>query len=214
MLQVTPKVKEDLDSSTAPTVNDLPRHVREAGGEDALGVQKTAPSLRPPHKTNQPTFPASTAGQRRQTRGPAILGEATFRGMIAVDGIINGQPGGSGGSMNLRQHGTTLVGTEPELNGEITFVDMIRVNGHIAGSVHSRKGTLIVDQTARVEANVEVAIAIIAGVVSGDIVAHQRVELAPSAKIYGNIWTRSLAIQNGAIFEGVCQRLEDESTRF
>jgi cytoskeletal protein CcmA (bactofilin family) len=132
--------------------------------------------------------------------------------MIAVDGIISGQPGGSGGSMNLRQHGRTFVGTEPELSGEITFVDMIRVNGHIAGSVQSRKGTLIVDQAGRVDANVEVAIAVIAGVVSGDIVAHKRVELAPSAKIYGNIWTRSLVIQNGAIFEGACQRLGDEKT--
>jgi cytoskeletal protein CcmA (bactofilin family) len=130
--------------------------------------------------------------------------------MIAVDGIINGQPGNSGGSTSLRQHNRTCFGSDAELNGEITFIDMIRVNGHIAGSVHSKKGTLIVDTAARVDANVDVAVAVIAGTVTGDIVAHQRVELAPSAKIYGNIWTRSLAIQSGAIFEGVCQMLEDK----
>ena len=112
--------------------------------------------------------------------------------------------------MSVKQHNRTVFDAEPELNGEIRFVDMIRVIGHIAGSVHSKKGTLIVDTAARVDANVDVAIAVISGTVSGDIVAHQRVELAPSAKIYGNIWTRSLAIQSGAIFEGVCQMLDDK----
>ena len=213
MLQVTPKVKKDRDSRAAPAANILPLPARETAASDNVGVQKlvnTLPASQP--GSNQSLFPGSTVteGQRLQTRVPVILGEATFRGMIPVDGIISGQPGSSGGAMSLRQHGRTFFGTDPELNGEITFVDMIRVNGHIAGSVHSRKGTLIVDQTARVDANVDVAIAVIAGIVTGDIVAHQRVELAPSAKIYGNIWTRSLAIQSGAIFEGVCQRLEDE----
>jgi len=167
----------------------------------------------PQRKSNQPIFPgtAVTDSQRLQTRVPAVLGEATFRGMLAVDGLVSGQPGHNGGATTVRQHGRSFFGSEPEFNGEISFVDMIRVNGHIAGSVQSRKGTLIVDTAARVDANVEVAIAVISGTVTGDIVAYQRVELAPSAKIYGNIWTRSLAIQNGAIFEGVCQILKDDT---
>jgi cytoskeletal protein CcmA (bactofilin family) len=212
MLQVTPKVKEDRDSRAAPPANALPRPALETVASDGAGVQKLVNPLPASiHKSNQPLASGSSVaeGQRRQTRVPAILGEVTFRGMIAVDGIVSGQPGSSG-STSLRQHGRTVFGTEPELNGEITFVDMIRVNGHIAGSVHSKKGTLIVDQAARVDANVDVAIAVIAGIITGDIVAHQRVELAPSAKIYGNICTRSLVIQGGAIFEGVCQRLEDD----
>jgi cytoskeletal protein CcmA (bactofilin family) len=62
---------------------------------------------------------------------------------------------------------------------------------------------------ARVDANVEVAVAVIGGVVNGDIVAHQRVELGPEARINGNIWTQSIAIQPGAIFEGVCRMLQN-----
>lgn len=99
---------------------------------------------------------------------------------------------------------------EPEFSGAISFRDMIRVNGHIAGSICSQKGTLIVDISARVDANVSVAVAVIGGTVNGDIVAHQRVEIGPNAKIYGNIWTRSIEIKHGAIFEGICTMIADE----
>ena len=85
---------------------------------------------------------------------------------------------------------------------------MVRVNGHIAGTIYSQKGTLIVDTHAKVEANVEVAVAVINGTVHGDIVAQERVEIGPLAKIYGNIRTRSIGIKDGAIFDGVCTMIE------
>jgi cytoskeletal protein CcmA (bactofilin family) len=87
---------------------------------------------------------------------------------------------------------------------------MVRVNGHIAGTVYSKKGTLIVDISARVDGNVDVAVAVIGGIVNGDIVAHQRVEIGPRGRIYGNIWTRSIEIKNGALFEGICTMIPEE----
>jgi cytoskeletal protein CcmA (bactofilin family) len=130
--------------------------------------------------------------------------------MIPVDGIVCGQPGANGGALSVRQRGRTSFGSDPELNGEINFRDMLRVNGHIAGTVYSKKGTLIVDTAAQIDADVEVSIAVIGGTVNGDIVAHERVEVGPTAKIYGNIWTHSLEIKSGAIFEGVCQMIDDK----
>jgi cytoskeletal protein CcmA (bactofilin family) len=97
---------------------------------------------------------------------------------------------------------------QPELDGIITFRDMLRVIGYIAGKVHSEKGTLIIDESARVDADLEVGVALISGCVRGDIVAHQKVEIGPNAKIYGNIWTKSIEIKNGAIFEGLCKMIE------
>ena len=87
---------------------------------------------------------------------------------------------------------------------------MVRVYGHIAGTVHSETGTLLVDVSAIVNAHVDVAVALINGTVMGDIVAHQRVGLGSSAKVYGNIWTRSIEIKPGAIFEGICTMLTEE----
>lgn len=147
---------------------------------------------------------------RFQTRTPVITGEANYKGMLPIDGVVTGQLGGcagSSGSLAIRQKSGGFSG--PELSGEISFRDVVRVNGHIAGTVYSERGTLMVDDTARVDANIEVAVAIINGTINGDIVAHQKVEIGPGAKIYGNIWTRSIAIKDGAEFEGVCTMIED-----
>jgi cytoskeletal protein CcmA (bactofilin family) len=145
---------------------------------------------------------------RIQTRTPVITGEVNYKGLLPIDGIITGQLGGNGGSLAIRQKSGNLS-TGPELSGEISFRDVVRVNGHIAGNVYSERGTLMVDDTARIDANIEVAIAMINGTINGDIVAHQRVEIGPGAKISGNIWTRSIAIKDGAEFEGVCTMIED-----
>ena len=144
-----------------------------------------------------------------QTRIPVIIGEVHYKGTVAVDGVLGGQFSGTAGSLGVRQKSTSVFAAQPELSGEISFKDMVRVNGHIAGTIYSKKGTLIVDAHARVEANVEVAVAVINGTVYGDIVAQERVEIGPVAKIYGNIWTRSIGIRDGAVFDGVCTMLEN-----
>jgi cytoskeletal protein CcmA (bactofilin family) len=142
------------------------------------------------------------------TKLPVIIGEAHFKGLLAADGLLSGQLGSSS-SLNVKQRTTAFFASEPELDGDISFKDMVRVNGHIAGTVYSKTGTLIVDTGAKVEAKVDVAVAVISGTVKGDIVARERVELGPASKIYGNIWTRSIVIKNGAIFEGVCKMIEE-----
>lgn len=144
-----------------------------------------------------------------QTKVPVITGEAQCKGSLNLDGIASGQLGGRGGSLSVRQR-TRSFFCEPEFSGEVSFRNMVRVNGYIAGTVYSKQGTLIVDVSARVDAHVDVAVAIIGGTVNGDIVAHERVEIGPNARIYGNIWTRSIELKNGAIFEGICTMIPDE----
>ena len=215
MLQAKTKLKEDYrerqETARAPGLPLSSEDATQVESQPVSALPLPLTSVPPPRKTNRPTFPTThvTESQNFQTRVPVIIGEATYRGMLPVDGVIAGQVGNNGGALSVRQRSRRFSGTDPELSGEIRFKDMLRVNGHVAGTIQSTKGTLIVDVSARIDADVDVAIAVIGGIVNGDIVAHQRVEVGPTAKIYGNIWTRSLAIQRGAIFEGVCQMLED-----
>ena len=147
---------------------------------------------------------------RFQTKVPVIAGEVLFRGSIPVDGLVSGQLGSSNGCLSVRQKPNAALASQPELDGELCFRDVVRVNGHIAGSVSSIRGTLIVDIGATVDADINVAIAIISGTVNGDIIARERVEIGPVAKIHGNIWTRAITIKDGAIFEGICRMLDEE----
>lgn len=162
-----------------------------------------------PRKTSVPALVPPIHARSFQARIPVITGEVNCKGVLPIDGVVTGQLGGGGGSLAVKQKSGNIFPNDPELSGEISFRDMVRVNGHIAGTVYSERGTLIVDHNARVDANVEVAVAVVNGTINGDIVAHQKVEIGPGAKIYGNIRTRSIAIKDGAVFEGVCTMIED-----
>jgi cytoskeletal protein CcmA (bactofilin family) len=101
-----------------------------------------------------------------------------------------------------------FVGSGTQLTGETTFKAMLRVDGHLSGKISSSSGTLIVGATGKIDANVEVAVAVVHGVVNGDIIAAQRLELGRAAKVNGNIQTPSLVIEQGAVFEGNCKMLK------
>lgn len=101
-----------------------------------------------------------------------------------------------------------FVGGGTVVTGEANFKAMMRVDGHLSGRVSSTSGTLIVGANGKVDANIEVAVAVIHGTINGDIIATQRLELGRAAKVHGNIQTPSLIIEQGAIFEGTCKMLQ------
>ncbi|HEV8368459.1 MAG TPA: polymer-forming cytoskeletal protein [Pyrinomonadaceae bacterium] len=101
-----------------------------------------------------------------------------------------------------------FVGGGTVVTGEANFKAMMRVDGHLSGRVSSSSGTLIVGANGLVDANIEVAVAVIHGTINGDIIATQRLELGRAAKVNGNIQTPSLIIEQGATFEGSCKMLQ------
>ena len=101
-----------------------------------------------------------------------------------------------------------FVGGGTVVTGEANFKAMMRIDGHMSGRVNSSSGTLIVGANGKVDANIEVAVAIIHGTINGDIIATQRLELGRAAKVNGNIQTPSLIIEQGAVFEGSCKMLQ------
>ncbi len=57
----------------------------------------------------------------------------------------------------------------------------------------------------RVDANVDVSVVTVQGIVNGDLIASRRIELGRAAIVIGNIRTPSLIIAPGATFEGTCK---------
>jgi cytoskeletal protein CcmA (bactofilin family) len=100
------------------------------------------------------------------------------------------------------------VGNGTVLTGQATFKAMLRVDGVLSGSVSSEAGTLLVGNNGQVDADINVAVAMIHGTVNGDIIASQRLELGRAAKVNGNVQTPSLVIEQGAIFEGSCRMVQ------
>ena len=177
-------------------------------------VHSQASAAAAPARVKNESNRAAVESQPKEPRAftgkiPVIAGDCHFKGAMSVDGIISGQIGTQKG-LRVIQRPSSEFTAQAELEGEFHFKDAIRVNGHIAGTVYSKAGTIFVDVEAQVDANVDVAVAVISGTVRGEIVARERVELGPASKIHGNIWTRSIVIKDGAIFEGICRMIDDE----
>ena len=195
-----------LHSAPAPVSQIPQRRPNALAGTEALRTPVrpvtalgTATPIARPRRDNGANF---------QARVPVITGEAVFRGMMTVDGLITGQLGASGSTLVVKQRPRSgPIEVQPDLNGELDFKDMLRVNGYVAGKVTSQKGTLIVDPSARVDADIDVGVAVISGVVNGDVIGHERVDLGPEAIINGNIATRALTMKPGAVFQGGCRML-------
>jgi cytoskeletal protein CcmA (bactofilin family) len=87
--------------------------------------------------------------------------------------------------------------------GELEFEDTMRIDGKFNGRIQS-KNELIVGESAHIEGDIHVGRFAISGTVVGKIVADQRVEIHRNGKVYSDIETPALIIEEGAIFQGNC----------
>ena len=87
--------------------------------------------------------------------------------------------------------------------GELEFEDTMRIDGKFNCRIHS-KDELIVGESAMIEGDIHVGRVAISGTVIGKIVADQRVEIHRNGKVYSDIDTPALIIEDGAIFQGNC----------
>ena len=87
--------------------------------------------------------------------------------------------------------------------GELEFEDTMRIDGRFNGRITS-KNDLVVGESAQIEGEIHVGRVAISGTVIGKIVADQRVEIHRNGKVYSDIDTPALIIEEGAIFQGNC----------
>jgi cytoskeletal protein CcmA (bactofilin family) len=95
------------------------------------------------------------------------------------------------------------------IRGELEFSSYFRVDGRVEGTVKSRS-ELVVGDGGVVEGEVEVARCVVGGEVRGTIRASEQVLLHQSAKVWADIHTPALVMEDGAFLEGsVCMDSKD-----
>ena len=104
---------------------------------------------------------------------------------------------GKGGDLN------GFLDRGSSFKGELEFEDTMRIDGKFNGRINS-KNELIVGETAVIEGDIHVGRIAISGTVLGRIQADQRVEIHRNGKVYSDIDTPALIIEEGAIFQGNC----------
>jgi cytoskeletal protein CcmA (bactofilin family) len=97
--------------------------------------------------------------------------------------------------------GKTLIGNSVIIRGEITSEENLQIEGVVDGSIEANNDVVIGHQ-GRVNATIRAVNIVIQGRVIGDVTASNRVELAPSALLQGNIRSPKLSIAETAKFKG------------
>ncbi len=109
----------------------------------------------------------------------------------------------AGPTRNVLNYDVSVVGT-------LRFTDDLLVDGSVEGEITS-DGVLTVGANASIQAGdknkvaVRTQSAIIHGKVVGDIVVTDRVELAATAEVVGDVTAAKISIQEGAVFVGMCR---------
>ena len=109
-------------------------------------------------------------------------------------------------ALGQREHGEvvdTCIGKDSHISGTLKFSGTVRIDGHVEGEISAQE-TIVVGDTAVVEAQVTADSIIITGKVTGDVTARRRLEIRAPGQLQGNITTPSLVIHDGVRFEGQC----------
>ncbi len=95
----------------------------------------------------------------------------------------------------------TVIGSSIVVDGEISGGEDLLVLGTVKGKI-AVKQTLVVESSGVIEAEVETGTLEVAGQVTGNVAASERVELKANCKMLGDIHAPRILIADGAVFKG------------
>ena len=107
---------------------------------------------------------------------------------------------------------SAFLGKGSRVSGKLTFEGTVRIEGQVEGEI-TAQDALTIGEGAVVNAQITGTSVMVHGKVTGDITARKRLEIRAPGKVFGNISTPSLVIQEGVIFEGQCTMSGTEAAR-
>ena len=99
---------------------------------------------------------------------------------------------------------TTLIAEGTVIRGDVAFSGGLHLDGVIEGAITADgiDAVLTLSDKGRVSGEIRASNAVINGVVQGDIVVTERLELAGNARIEGNVYYKVLEMAAGAQING------------
>jgi cytoskeletal protein CcmA (bactofilin family) len=95
------------------------------------------------------------------------------------------------------------IGKGSKVSGKLNFRAPVKIEGDAEGDISGDE--IMIAQGAIVTARITAARVIVAGSLSGELVASERVELMPTARVRCTLSTPSLILNEGAQFDGECR---------
>lgn len=105
---------------------------------------------------------------------------------------------------------TAFLGKGTRISGKISFEGTARIEGQVEGEIVAND-TLMIGESALLNAQISGGTIVIHGKVTGDITASKKLEIRAPGRLYGNVTTPSLVIEEGVVFEGHCSMGANEA---
>ena len=106
--------------------------------------------------------------------------------------------------MKKRDDINAFLGKDTSFEGKLSFSGAVRIDGHFKGKIFT-EGTLIVGESAVLESDIHVSHIIISGEIRGNITADSRIEIHTPGKVFGNMESPIVVLDEGVVFEGNCR---------
>jgi len=110
-----------------------------------------------------------------------------------------------GQSTGAQNSNVSTIGGDLTITGNVTSEGEIHLDGHVQGDIHCV--ALVLGESSNVEGNVTADEVLIRGRLIGSVRA-SRVTLQSTSHVEGDLTQQSLAMEQGAYFEGKSRRLE------
>lgn len=104
----------------------------------------------------------------------------------------------------------TIIGKGTTVEGTINIEGATRIDGNVSGKLIAND-TVTIGVTGVVKAEIKARSIVIGGRVEGNLVASEKVELQAKSELVGDITSKSLLVEHGAIFHGN-SKMKDSAT--
>jgi len=104
---------------------------------------------------------------------------------------------------NLNGAFESCIGKGTKVSGKLNFKELANFEGEAEGEITGDE--IVIAPGAVVSARIAAVRLTIGGNVSGEIIARERIELLPTARLRCTLTTPSLVLNEGAQFDGDCK---------
>lgn len=202
-------IPEIVPETEVEEIPEIPYEEPQAAVEDAYGEPETVEEIN--EKQEEEVQVEETQYMEMETERTELEGEVVEETALITAGMTIRGDIASQGSMDVI--GTVIgnidvlgkLNITGTIEGASKAADVYAEKARINGDIHST-ASIKIGQNTIIIGNIFATSAVIAGAVKGDIDVKGPVILDTSAIVMGNIKSKSVQINNGAVIEGLCSQ--------
>ena len=101
-----------------------------------------------------------------------------------------------------RGQGTATIGKSLKVKGTLGGHEDVYVDGEVEGNIELEENTLTVGPNGNINADVKAKNITVLGRLTGNVFAGERIEIRKTGSLEGDVTSRRIVIEDGAVFRG------------